>query len=263
MTLHAMEQEYEFVKRYRDHLRRYITLVKNTLPMHRNLTQKLHGLVHELIGSRMELARLVEKAEDPDIPGRLRILGGKDPSQNELWITLGKLERRMAAKEEDMAEKNLTYEAVCRLVDSLQATVVLVNIFLQPVLSQAGLCEISLIVHPTQSAEHMQVKEYVVIDDERLDSVSLREDTLTLATEVNKIKSRLLQLRNQMKTIYAELVVCGAERNDLKEQVNTSNPRRDCEYAPRMSRNKKEIRVWWFRLYGKLEDLRNVHECET
>ncbi|TPP57077.1 Coiled coil domain containing protein [Fasciola gigantica] len=172
LTLRAMREECEFLRRYRNHLSRYIWVVNNKIPVHQNLTTKLHGLIHELVGSRMELARLVEQAEDPDIPGRLRLLGGKDPSQNELWITLGKLERRMAAKEEDMAEKNLTYEAVCRLVDSLQ------------VRATAG-----------------------------------KEDTLTLATEVNKIKARLLYMRNQMKTIYAELVVCGAERNDLKQQV--------------------------------------------
>ncbi|KAF5400166.1 Coiled-coil domain-containing protein [Paragonimus heterotremus] len=171
-TLSTLDEEQECLNRYRNHLIRYIEVVRNTLPTHKKLTAELQGLTHQLIGSRMELARLMELAEDPDVPGRLRLLGGKDPSQHELWITLGRLERRMAAKEEDMAEKNLTYEAVCRLVDGLQVRVT------------AG-----------------------------------KDDTLTLAMEVNKVKDRLLQLRNYMKTMYAELVVCGAERNTLKEQV--------------------------------------------
>ncbi|KAF7255271.1 hypothetical protein EG68_07583 [Paragonimus skrjabini miyazakii] len=171
-TLSTLDEEQECLNRYRNHLVRYIDVVRNTLPTHKKLTAELQGLTHQLIGSRMELTRLVELAEDPDVPGRLRLLGGKDPSQHELWITLGRLERRMAAKEEDMAEKNLTYEAVCRLVDGLQVRVT------------AG-----------------------------------KDDTLTLAMEVNKVKDRLQQLRNYMKTMYAELVVCGAERNTLKEQV--------------------------------------------
>lgn len=58
--------------------------------------------------------------EDPDRPGRLRLLGGADPSQSELWVILGRLEKRLAAKEEDLAEKNLTYEAIGRLVDALR-----------------------------------------------------------------------------------------------------------------------------------------------
>ncbi|KAA3673404.1 uncharacterized protein DEA37_0004416 [Paragonimus westermani] len=171
-TLSMLDEEHECLNRYHNHLVRYIEVVKNMLPTHKKLTAELQGLIHLLIGSRMELARLTELAEDPDVPGRLRLLGGKDPSQHELWITLGRLERRMAAKEEDMAEKNLTYEAVCRLVDGLQ-------------------------VRATAS----------------------KDDTLTLAMEVNKVKHRLVQLRDYMKTMYAELVVCGAERNTLKEQV--------------------------------------------
>ena len=75
---------------------------------------------HQLIGVRAQLTELLKKCDNPDTPGRMRFLKGNDPSQSELWITLGKLERRMAAKEQDMAEKNLTYEAICRLVDSLQ-----------------------------------------------------------------------------------------------------------------------------------------------
>ncbi|KER27523.1 hypothetical protein T265_05480 [Opisthorchis viverrini] len=172
LTLLSIQEEYEFLKRYRNDLARHVDLVRRMLPTHNKLSAELQGLIHQLVGSRMELNRLVELAEDPDVPGRLRLLGGKDPSQHELWITLGRLERRMAAKEEDMAEKNLTYEAVCRLVDSLQVRVA------------AG-----------------------------------KDDTLTLATEVNKVKDRLLQLKNYIKTMYAELVVCGAERNTLKKQV--------------------------------------------
>ncbi|CAL8101761.1 unnamed protein product, partial [Calicophoron daubneyi] len=148
---------------------------ENAAPSHKKVTNELQGLIHQLVGSRMELARLVQRSEDPDVPGRLRLLGGKDPSQNELWITLGKLERRMAAKEEDMAEKNLTYEAVCRLVDSLQ------------VRTSAG-----------------------------------KDDTLLLATEVNKVKARLIKIKNMMKTMYAEMVVCGTECKQLKDQVDCS-----------------------------------------
>ncbi|OON14110.1 hypothetical protein X801_10101 [Opisthorchis viverrini] len=123
LTLLSIQEEYEFLKRYRNDLARHVDLVRRMLPTHNKLSAELQGLIHQLVGSRMELNRLVELAEDPDVPGRLRLLGGKDPSQHELWITLGRLERRMAAKEEDMAEKNLTYEAVCRLVDSLQVRV--------------------------------------------------------------------------------------------------------------------------------------------
>ncbi len=74
----------------------------------------------QLIGIRARKAELVSWYEDPDRPGRLRLLGGTDPSQSELWIILGKLEKRLGSKEEDLSEKNLTYEAICRLVDALR-----------------------------------------------------------------------------------------------------------------------------------------------
>lgn len=77
-------------------------------------------MIYQLIGIRAKKSQLVDWFEDPDRPGRLRLLGGVDPSQSELWVILGKLEKRLAMKEEDLSEKNLVYEAVCRLVDALR-----------------------------------------------------------------------------------------------------------------------------------------------
>ncbi|VDL11691.1 unnamed protein product [Hymenolepis diminuta] len=75
-----------------------------------------------LVGINARKAQLSAWFEDPDREGRLRMLGGVDPSQSELWIILGQLERRLAEKEEDLVEKKLIYEALGRLVDALKAT---------------------------------------------------------------------------------------------------------------------------------------------
>ena len=81
---------------------------------------KLSFFYFQLVGINARKAQLIAWFEDPDREGHLRILGGVDPSQSELWIILGQLERRLAEKEEDLVEKNLTYEAISRLVDALE-----------------------------------------------------------------------------------------------------------------------------------------------
>ena len=43
-----------------------------------------------------------------------------------------------------------------------------------------------------------------------------------MATEVNTIKTHLKDLRNKTKTAFSELVITGAERNRLKNQVDVS-----------------------------------------
>nr|CAH8854788.1 unnamed protein product [Trichobilharzia regenti] len=172
LSLRGLEEEIGFLKLYRTQLSNYIQVINKNGPKIDAMKTELRGLIHELIASRVKLNELVRQAEDPDSEGRLRILGGKDPSQLQLWMSLGQLERRMAAKEEDMAEKNLTYEAVCRLVDSLQ------------VKANAG-----------------------------------KDDTLTLAIEINKVKSSLKNNRNKMKTLYAELIITAGERNRMRRYI--------------------------------------------
>lgn len=110
--------------------------------------------------------------EDPDRPGRLRLLGGADPSQSELWVILGRLEKRLAAKEEDLAEKNLTYEAIGRLVDAL-----------------------------------------------RVKTDANRDDTLRMAMKVNGIQLKLIKLRKQLETKYAELIISNFEHKKLQNEV--------------------------------------------
>ncbi|KAL5103539.1 hypothetical protein TcWFU_004809 [Taenia crassiceps] len=120
MDLSGLEAEYQTSQLYLKHIRHMIHLLREQVPKKTHLEGSVHGLIQELIGMRAYKAQLVSWFEDPDRPGRLRLLGGVDPSQSELWIILGRLEKRLAAKEEDLAEKNLTYEAIGRLVDALR-----------------------------------------------------------------------------------------------------------------------------------------------
>uniref|UniRef100_A0A5K3FF04 Coiled-coil domain-containing protein 77 n=1 Tax=Mesocestoides corti TaxID=53468 RepID=A0A5K3FF04_MESCO len=172
MDLSGLESEYQCSQLYLKQVRHVIHLVKEQVPEKIKLEGMVRGLIQELIGIRARKAQLIACYEDPDWPGRLRLLGGVDPSQSELWVILGKLERRLASKEEDLAEKNLTYEAICRMVDALQV---------------------------------------------RTDAN--RENTLTMATQVNCVQRRILKLRKRLETKYAELIIANSERSKLQQLV--------------------------------------------
>nr|VZI37606.1 unnamed protein product [Spirometra erinaceieuropaei] len=120
MALRGLEDEYACSQLYLDQVKRFVHLVKEQVPHKNRLEGTVRGLIQQLIGLRARKAQLVSWFEDPDRVGRLRLLGGVDPSQSELWVILGKLEKRLSIKEEDLSEKNLIYEAVCRLVDALR-----------------------------------------------------------------------------------------------------------------------------------------------
>ncbi|VDM02174.1 unnamed protein product [Schistocephalus solidus] len=120
MALRGLEDEYACSQLYLEQVKRFIHLVKEQVPHKNRLEGTVRGLIQQLVGLRARKAQLVSWFEDPDRVGRLRLLGGVDPSQSELWVILGKLEKRLSIKEEDLSEKNLIYEAVCRLVDALR-----------------------------------------------------------------------------------------------------------------------------------------------
>ncbi|KAM7540688.1 hypothetical protein Aperf_G00000025571 [Anoplocephala perfoliata] len=120
LNLGGLESELQISRLYLNQIQRMVHLLRLQIPKRIQSEGGVHGLIQELVGIRARKAQLVTWFEDPDRAGRLRLLGGVDPSQSELWVILGRLERRLAAKEEDLAEKNLTYEAIGRLVDAIR-----------------------------------------------------------------------------------------------------------------------------------------------
>ncbi|KAH9279528.1 Coiled-coil domain-containing protein [Echinococcus granulosus] len=172
MDLSGLEAEYQTSQLYLKQIQHMIHLLREQVPKKMHMEGSVHGLIQELIGIRAHKAQLVAWFEDPDRPGRLRLLGGADPSQSELWVILGRLEKRLAAKEEDLAEKNLTYEAIGRLVDAL-----------------------------------------------RVKTDANRDDTLRMAMKVNGIQLKLIKLRKQLETKYAELIISNFEHKKLQNEV--------------------------------------------
>lgn len=49
-----------------------------------------------------------------------------------------------------------------------------------------------------------------------------RDDTLRLALQVNGVQLKLLRLRKQMETKYAELIISNSEQNKLQQEVGVS-----------------------------------------
>ncbi|KAM3178051.1 hypothetical protein ACTXT7_003362 [Hymenolepis weldensis] len=120
--LRGLNMELQTSRKYLKQVRQMVDLLRLQIPKKVQMEGIRRGLIQELVGINARKAQISAWFEDPDREGHLRMLGGVDPSQSELWIILGQLERRLAAKEEDLVEKKLIYEAIGRLVDALKAT---------------------------------------------------------------------------------------------------------------------------------------------
>ncbi|VDO01692.1 unnamed protein product [Rodentolepis nana] len=159
-------------QKYLKQVRQVTEQLSRQIPKKVQMEGNRSGLIQELVGINARKAQLCAWFEDPDREGHLRMLGGVDPSQSELWIILGRLERRLAAKEEDLIEKNLIYEAIGRLVDSLKVT-----------------------------------------------TDAKKTCTIRNVQDVNQIQHKLVDLRKQLKTVHAELIISSNEHNVLKSEL--------------------------------------------
>lgn len=75
---------------------------------------------HPLSQCNDRLNDLETQAEDPEKTSRIRILEGKDPSQQELLKKTEELELRLAEKEEYLLEKDFLYEQVSKLAERIR-----------------------------------------------------------------------------------------------------------------------------------------------
>ncbi|XP_065059412.1 coiled-coil domain-containing protein 146-like [Rhopilema esculentum] len=117
MELKNREEEIRFLKMESADLRRSNNLMKRALPQKRSLDDELVTLQLQLLECQEYLLDLEKSLENPSQSDRVRLLGGKDPSQDELLKKTAELEKRLAEKEEQMLEKELILEEVTRLLD--------------------------------------------------------------------------------------------------------------------------------------------------
>eukprot|EP00112_Aurelia_sp_Birch-Aquarium-sp1_P005509 Seg1627.3 transcript_id=Seg1627.3/GoldUCD/mRNA.D3Y31 product="Coiled-coil domain-containing protein 146" protein_id=Seg1627.3/GoldUCD/D3Y31 len=117
MEMKNREEEIRFMKMESADLRRSNNLMNRTVPQKRSLDDELVTLQLQLLECQEYLLDLEKSLENPSKSDRVRLLGGKDPSQEELQQKIEQLEKRLAEKEEKMLEKELIHEEVTRLLD--------------------------------------------------------------------------------------------------------------------------------------------------
>nr|DBA31343.1 TPA: hypothetical protein GDO54_007208 [Pyxicephalus adspersus] len=115
-----LDEKIRFLKMKATEKKRQIEQVKKELPNKRNLESDLVLLQIQLSQCNDRLNDLEKQVEDPEKTSRIRILEGKDPSQQELIKKTEELELRLAEKEEQLLEKDFLYEQVSKLSDRIR-----------------------------------------------------------------------------------------------------------------------------------------------
>nr|CAB3228172.1 coiled-coil domain-containing protein 146 [Phallusia mammillata] len=117
VSVQAMEEEIRFLKMQSSEEQRQINLGRKNKPNIRNLHNEMATLQIQLSQCQDRMRELEKQLEDPDKPGRVRLLQGKDPNPTELRTMIEKLEIRLAEKEEQLLERDLVFEQSSRLTD--------------------------------------------------------------------------------------------------------------------------------------------------
>jgi len=117
MELKNREEEIRFMKMEAADLKRSNALMKRTRPQKKALENELVTLQVQLLECQEYLVDLEKSLENPSQSDRVRLLGGKDPSEDDLEKKIEELEKRLADKEEKMLEKDLIFEEVTRLLE--------------------------------------------------------------------------------------------------------------------------------------------------
>ncbi|KAM5173074.1 coiled-coil domain-containing protein 146 [Mantella aurantiaca] len=114
------DEKIRFLKMKATEKKRQIEQIKKEIPNKRNLESDLVLLQIQLSQCNDRLNDLEKQAEDPEKTTRIRMLEGKDLSQQELLKRTEELELRLIEKEENLMEKDFLYEQISKLSDRIR-----------------------------------------------------------------------------------------------------------------------------------------------
>uniref|UniRef100_UPI00398EE4B2 coiled-coil domain-containing protein 146 isoform X2 n=1 Tax=Pristiophorus japonicus TaxID=55135 RepID=UPI00398EE4B2 len=119
VELHSMEEEIRFLNIQLAEERRQIQKVRKDVPSKHELESNLNMLQIQLAQWQDKVQSLEKTLVDPSSENRTRLLGGDDPSFDELEKSANELELKLAGKEEQLLEKDLIAEQVTRLSERI------------------------------------------------------------------------------------------------------------------------------------------------
>uniref|UniRef100_A0A1I8FN67 Reverse transcriptase domain-containing protein n=1 Tax=Macrostomum lignano TaxID=282301 RepID=A0A1I8FN67_9PLAT len=120
LELRQREEELDFLRLQLKEEERQVQLAKKKVPKKRQVEDELTVLQIQLSICQDRLLQMESRTEDPTHAGRLRYLEGADPGPIELHNKCEDMEIRLAAKEEQLLERQLLLEAVSRLAEQLE-----------------------------------------------------------------------------------------------------------------------------------------------
>ncbi|XP_033110097.1 coiled-coil domain-containing protein 146-like [Anneissia japonica] len=117
VELQSREEEIRFLKMQVTEENRSIGLARKTLPNKKALESELVTLQIQLSQCQDRMSELEKQLENPYDESRVRLLEGKDLTPAELNNKIEELEIRLAEKEEQLLEKDLIFDQVCKLAE--------------------------------------------------------------------------------------------------------------------------------------------------
>ncbi|KAM6152574.1 coiled-coil domain-containing protein 146 [Erethizon dorsatum] len=119
IEIHILEEKIRFLKLKIAEKQRQIHVSQKLLPVKRALDEELAVLQIQFSQCTDRIKDLEKKFINPEGENRIRLLPGKDLTQEEMIKKLDELELQLAKKEEKLLEKDFIYEQVSRLTDKL------------------------------------------------------------------------------------------------------------------------------------------------
>ncbi|XP_059843201.1 coiled-coil domain-containing protein 146 isoform X2 [Hypanus sabinus] len=117
--LHSIEEEIQFLKIQLAEETRKIQKFRRDVPCKQEVEENLAALHKELIQCQNKVQSLEKILVDPSNANRARLLGGDDPSFDEIYTRVNEMELKLAEKEEQLLEKDLILEQVTRLTEQI------------------------------------------------------------------------------------------------------------------------------------------------
>ncbi|XP_041058679.1 coiled-coil domain-containing protein 146 isoform X2 [Carcharodon carcharias] len=121
VELHSMEDEIRFLNIQLSAEKRQIEKVRKDVPSKHEMESNLITLQKELALYQDKVQSLEKTLVDPLSENRSRLLGGDDPSFDELSKRIDEMDLKLARKEEQLLEKDLISDQVIRLSERISA----------------------------------------------------------------------------------------------------------------------------------------------
>ncbi|XP_078091726.1 coiled-coil domain-containing protein 146 isoform X2 [Mustelus asterias] len=121
VELHSMEDEIRFLNIQLSEEKRQIEKVRKDVPSKQEMESNLIMLQKKLAMYQDNVQSLEKTLVDPLSENRSRLLGGDDPSFDELTKRIDEMDLKLVSKEEQLLEKDLIADQVTRLTERISA----------------------------------------------------------------------------------------------------------------------------------------------